>query len=137
MRIHHVIASVLPHYGGPSYSVPALCRALAAAGHEVALHVHEPVGAADLKGVRVYAYDHLPLLPRLGLSRQIPWGLRRAAREADIMHVHGQWMLCNIWPAWAVAGTRCQLVTSPRGMLEPWALQQSPRLKRVMWALCQ
>ena len=37
LRAAHVIAGLDPVYGGPSYSVPRLCEALAAAGAETAL----------------------------------------------------------------------------------------------------
>lgn len=137
MRIHHVVASVLEKYGGPSYSVPALCRALADSGHDVTLHVHEPVGISGSGRFQVHGYHWSPWLRNLGLSRNMLQGLRRAAVQGDIMHVHGQWMLCNVWPSWVVQGTACKLVTSPRGMLTGWALEQSALQKRIMWTALQ
>jgi glycosyltransferase involved in cell wall biosynthesis len=136
LRIHHVIASIQEKYGGPSQSVPALCGALAERGHEVALHVYSPAPIGLTGGYRVRAY-HWAGPRRLGLSRDMPFGLRQAARNGDIMHVHGLWMLPNVLPAWAVRGTRCKLVNSPRGMLEDWALRQSAWAKRAAWLLGQ
>lgn len=137
MRIHHVVASVLPQYGGPSYSVPALCSALAKAGHEVTLHLYEPTGSVSSDGYAIRAYHRFSFLENLGLSRDMAAGLNAAARDGDIMHVHGQWRLCNVWPSWAVRGTTCQLVTSPRGMLDGWAMAQSELKKKIMWTACQ
>ena len=37
LRAAHVVAGLDPVYGGPSYTVPRLCEALAAAGAEVIL----------------------------------------------------------------------------------------------------
>ena len=46
-------------------------------------------------------------------------------------------MLPNIYPASAVKGTRCRLVTSPRGTLSEYALNRSRWLKKAVWALWQ
>jgi glycosyltransferase involved in cell wall biosynthesis len=45
------------------------------------------------------------------------------------MHFHGLWMMPNVYPGWAVRGTNCPLVMSPRGMLDPWALSWKKRRK--------
>ena len=64
LRAAHVIAGLDPVYGGPSYSVPRLCEALAAAGAETAL-----LSVAGEEGGQRDAYrqglSRLPL--RLGL----------------------------------------------------------------------
>lgn len=136
VRIHHVVASIDPKYGGPSYTVPALCRALAELGHEVTLHhCGEPLERSANYEVRGYHWSRL--FPGLGLSRDMPNGLRNAAKAGHVLHVHGQWILPNLLPAWAVKGTACRLVTSPRGMLEGWAMQQSAWKKRIMWRTLQ
>jgi glycosyltransferase involved in cell wall biosynthesis len=59
--------------------------------------------------------------------------LQSAARDTDIFHSHGIWMLPNIYPARAIRGRRCPLVLSPRGMLDPWAFQHHRFRKKIMW----
>jgi glycosyltransferase involved in cell wall biosynthesis len=138
LRIHQVISSVLEVHGGPSVSVTTLCRELAALGHEVTLHSHAPgPSSPPPSSYRLRLYSAARVLPQLGLSREMPAGLRAAARAGEIMHVHGLWMLADVWPAWAVRGSDCQLVAAPRGMLEPWALAQRRWRKRAMWLAYQ
>ena len=137
MRIHHVISSVLPHFGGPSVSVPALCRELAALGHAVTLHSYAPAPAAAPEGYAHHSYPRSRVAPTFGLSLSLPNGLRAAAQSGEIMHFHGMWSLPNLAPAWAVRGTACKLVASPRGMLDDWSLRQHALRKRLMWNALQ
>lgn len=138
MRIHHVVSSILEKYGGPSNSVPALCNALADAGHEVTLHTFAPAPALVGRRfeLRTYRWEQRVAAP-VGLTWDMLPGLRAAARSGEILHVHGLWMLPNILPAAAVLGTHCKLVYAPRGMLDSWSLAQSARRKRWLWRFAQ
>jgi glycosyltransferase involved in cell wall biosynthesis len=137
LRIHQVISSVLEKYGGPSVTVTTLCRELALLGHEVTLHTYAPAPLLIPEGYVLRTYHCSRVVPRIGLSVDMARGLRAAAHNGDIMHMHGLWMLSSVLPAWAIRGTACQLVASPRGMLDPWALGQHPWPKRLMWTTCQ
>jgi glycosyltransferase involved in cell wall biosynthesis len=137
VRVHQVITSVLEKYGGPSYSVPALCRSLQAQGQDVTLHTYAPAPVIDQRNFHLRTYHRAAFASRIGLSWDLPFGLRTAARSGEIMHVHGLWRLSNVLPAVAVRGTGCRLVVAPRGMLDAWSLAQSARVKRVAWALMQ
>ena len=137
MKVIQVVPSVNEEASGPSYSVPALCRSLRARGVEVALHVLEPAAAAALDGGELHAYPVWPFLSKLYISPSMRAGLRQAAARSEIMHNHSLWLMPNLYPAWAVAGTPCRLVTSPRGTLSPWALRRSRWAKRIMWRVWQ
>ncbi|HET6335355.1 MAG TPA: glycosyltransferase [Polyangiales bacterium] len=138
MRIHHVVSSLLATYGGPSQSVPALCEGLAARGNDVVLHTYAPVPTSPVgRGFEVRAYSALPWRRRLGVSWQMAAELRSAAASGEILHVHGLWTLASLLPTAAVLGTHCKLVISPRGMLEPWALEQNAAQKRWVWRFLQ
>jgi glycosyltransferase involved in cell wall biosynthesis len=137
LRIHHVIANALAKHGGPSVVVTALCREQAALGHMVTLHSLAPLPEEPLEGFGARGYSWSPIARRIGVSFDMPGGLRAAAQSGDIMHVHGLWMLPNWWPAWAVRGTGCKLVSSPHGMLETWALERHRWAKRTLWHLAQ
>jgi glycosyltransferase involved in cell wall biosynthesis len=63
--------------------------------------------------------------------------LSQDTREADVLHNNSLWMLPNVYPARAIRGTSCRLVTSPHGTLTSWALRHSYWRKRLMWLLAQ
>jgi glycosyltransferase involved in cell wall biosynthesis len=63
--------------------------------------------------------------------------LRDDARTVQVLHNHGLWTMPNVYPGFAVSGTPCRLVASPRGVLDPWARRQSRFKKAAMWWLGQ
>lgn len=128
MRIHHIVADIHRQDSGPSYSVVRLAEELRKLGHDVHLHTLDPRPERDPE-VLAHFYARRPYLRSLGISPSMRRGLARAAEDADIMHFHGLWMMPNVYPAWAVRRTNCRLVMSPRGMLDPWALQWNRRRK--------
>ena len=139
----HVVAGLAPAHGGPSYSVPRLCEALASADvRTTLLSVAAAGGAASEASDRGYRecssawdYAQTPLLRSLRRSS----GLARALRAggADIIHNHGLWLMPNVEAGWAAARAAAPLVVSPRGMLAPAALAFSRRRKQAFWALLQ
>lgn len=145
LRAAHVIAGLAPVYGGPSYSVPRLCEALAAAGAGTVLLsvVGKDGGQRDVyeHGYRDrrFAWDYacIPVLRRLLSSQGLSKALRNASVTADVIHNHGLWLMPNVRAAWAAAAERKSLVISPCGMLAPVALAFSRLKKRAFWALLQ
>jgi glycosyltransferase involved in cell wall biosynthesis len=59
------------------------------------------------------------------------------APAADVVHVHGLWLMPNVYAGRAASRARRPLVVSPRGMLSPEALRFSRSKKRLFWALLQ
>jgi glycosyltransferase involved in cell wall biosynthesis len=53
------------------------------------------------------------------------------------VHSHGLWHPVNHWAARAARAWGVPLVVHPRGMLEPWALEQKRMKKRIALALFQ
>jgi glycosyltransferase involved in cell wall biosynthesis len=145
LRALHVVAGLYPHHGGPYYSVPRLCRALAAC--DVALTLYSV--AAPGEGARetlVDGYrDHrlawtcarAPILGSLRWSAEFATALGNAAAAADVVHDHGLWLLPNIQAGRAAARANKPLVVSPRGMLDKAALAFSRRKKSIIWHLLQ
>lgn len=135
MKVLHVVPSVETEASGPSYSVPALCHALVGAGHDVHLHVLGSTPVATGTGLAVHVHPWARPLHALGFSAEMRAALRREATTggADIVHTHSLWMMPNVYPAWAVRGTPCRLMTAPRGTLSEWALRRRPLAKRLMW----
>jgi glycosyltransferase involved in cell wall biosynthesis len=145
LRAVHVIAGIAPVYGGPSYSIPRLCEALAAAGVDtMSLSVAEKECVArdtHCRGYRdcrfAWNYAHIPILRGLRSSQGLSRALREAASTADVIHNHGLWLMPNVRAAEAAAAERTPLVISPRGMLAPEALAFSRVKKRAFWQLLQ
>jgi glycosyltransferase involved in cell wall biosynthesis len=145
LRPVHVIAGLDPAHGGPSYSVPRLCEALAAEGTEpVLLSV---AAARDLpcetlqRGFpdRRFAQDlgSVPGLRALRCSAGFSAALKGAVTAADLVHDHGLWLSPNLQAGWAAAAAGKPFVVSTRGMLSSPALAFSRLKKRVIWALLQ
>lgn len=54
-----------------------------------------------------------------------------------LIHDHGIWGSTNVSSWWAARTRSVPYVLSPRGMLEPWALQFKARKKKLAWLLYQ
>lgn len=144
MRILHVVPTYLPavRYGGPIASVHGLCRALAAAGHEVGVCTTSIDGPGDspvphgvpvaLEGVEV-RYFPSPLLRRLCWSPAMGRALPALTRDADVVHLHSIFL----WPTWAAARAARRrgvpYVLSPRGMLEKALVRRRSRRVKSAW----
>jgi glycosyltransferase involved in cell wall biosynthesis len=128
MRILHVVPTYFPaiRYGGPIYTVHALCQSLAAAGHQVHVFTTSVNGSldsdvphsrpVDLAGVQVH-YFRSRWLRRLYYSIDLKGQLDAMAGDFDIVHLHSVFL----FPTWAGARAAIQAdvpyVLSPRGML--------------------
>jgi glycosyltransferase involved in cell wall biosynthesis len=137
MHAIHVVPNIIREASGPSYSVPALCRALADQGIEVELHIVGKPHGDVAPNFKLISHFELPTFPRIIISPGMRRSLRELARHANIMHNHSLWMMPNVYPADAVKNTKCKLMTSPRGTLSEWALNRSRFKKKIMWWLFQ
>ena len=137
MNVQQVVPGFLDEAAGPSYSVSGLCRGLVANGVDVTLHALTATeGISFPFRVQVYPRGWIPCYG-LGHSPKMMSGLRDACVHADIIHNNSLWMFPNIYPGWAVQGTRCKLVTAPRGTLAEWSLRRSYWKKKVIGLLFQ
>ena len=139
MQVVQIVAGLDPSDGGPAYSVPSLAKALAATG---LMPITLAVGARqspDLVNTRLYVqtFRNTPVLSGLRLSSSLKHAVFDHARSADLLHVHGLWLMPNVYAGWAARRVQKPLVVSPRGMVAPAALAFSPRKKAVFWRLLQ
>src|SRR3954451_17240578 len=132
LRVLHVSAYFAPafRYGGPPRSILGLCQALTRAGAAVEVFTTTANGDSPLTAVPGgTTYDgvhvrYFPLAwpPVAWRASGLAASVQAAARNADVMHVHG------LWNATAWAGVRAAraagipYVISPRGMLQPDAM---------------
>ena len=136
--------SYLPatRYGGPIYSVHALCAALARRGHEVHVLTTNingpaispvPIGMPiDIDGVAV-TYFATGIGRRLYRSPGMRAALDRLMPAFDVAHLHSVFL----WPttAAAVAARRAGIpyLLSPRGMLVVDLIRRKSRLLKTAW----
>jgi len=144
MKILHVVPTYYPavRYGGPIYSVHALCRALAAAGHQVHVFTTSVDGpkdsdvphgrAVDLDGVQVH-YFHSRWLRRIYYSGELKGALGPRAGDFDVLHLHSVFL----FPTWAGARSavraRVPYVLSPRGMLDRQLIARRGTATKRIW----
>ena len=123
MRVIQVVPSISAEASGPSYSVPALCQGLCAAGCEVSLQFTGEVPKREFGyPVEAHGFSRWPH-PHLRRSPQMLKALRAACERADIIHNNSLWQCPNVYPAWAKKGTGCKLVMAPRGTMAAWSLR--------------
>ena len=124
MRVLHVISSISRQSGGPARSVQGLVAGLNAAGVEAWLMTIKRGDEPWVDGVTHFVngcmFENV-------LQKHKP----------DIVHLHGLWSLeihrcAEICRRWHVP-----YVVAPRGMLEPWSLQQKWLKKRIARFLYQ
>jgi glycosyltransferase involved in cell wall biosynthesis len=145
VRVVHVVAGIGPADGGPSYTVPRLCRALADAGVRptllsVAPDAAEPAVTCNRgNDQRSFVWDHatIPVLRELRVSSALSSELAKEAIRSDVIHNHGLWLMPNVYAGWAASRARRPLVVAPRGMLGGAALQFSRMKKVLFWQLLQ
>jgi glycosyltransferase involved in cell wall biosynthesis len=142
-RSVHVIAGLDPAHGGPSYTVPRLCRALSAAGAEAKLlSVAGPHGRGipaheDRELCFPWDWSRVPIVRELRLSRGLVHALDEHAPNVEVIHNHGLWLMPNVEAGRAALRAGKTLIVTPRGMLAPAALAFSRTKKRLFWALLQ
>lgn len=124
MKVLLAVKSLLPNYGGPAFSVSRLALALAEAGADVGLW------AADRSAPKT------ALMPANAAVRRLGGSADEALRDfgrPDIVHDNGIWLPHNHRLAALAAAADCPRLVSPRGMLEPWALNHKRLKKRLAW----
>ena len=144
MKLLHVVASYRPavRYGGTIVSVHALCRALAARGHDVEVMTTSVDGPGDslvphglpvdLDGVRVW-YFRSRFLRRIYYAPELAAALASRIHEFDVVHTHAVFL----WPLWAAArqarAAGVPYLMSPRGMLEKSLIARKSRALKSAW----
>ncbi|HEX2781232.1 MAG TPA: glycosyltransferase [Gemmatimonadaceae bacterium] len=137
----HVVPSVAPHHGGPSFAVRALASAQRALGMRVFVATTDDGQPRhgegfDEDGVE-YGYFRRDLpgvwKPSLALRR---W-LRTSASRFDVMHLHSLFCFSTAIGGRAAMHAGVPYVLSPHGALDPWSLRQSAWKKRTYLALAE
>jgi glycosyltransferase involved in cell wall biosynthesis len=143
LRVLHVTPYFAPafRYGGPPRSILGLCQTLGRLGADVEVFTttangENPLPAAPqgvcYDGVRVRYFP----LDWAGIgwhATGLSGALALAARRADLVHVHGLWNATAWSGVRAAQAARIPYVISPRGMLQPDAMNRHRVMKTVAY----
>ncbi len=139
MTILQIVPSYKPAYvyGGPIYSISALCEAQAALGHKVTVfttnangvnNLNVPLGSIQsINNVGVIYFpritgDHTHISPKLWLH------LFNDAKKYDVIHLHSWWSVLMIGCAWILKLKGVKFVFSPRGMFSNYSFNHNTNL---------
>ena len=125
MKVVHIMLSLNPKYGGPTYSVPIQCSGLVKEGVDVTLYTYSESRPweADLlnDGVKIKEYDK----PTSFFRKKFHLALKELLKkddDADIYHYHGVWLPSENWVASAARKKGKKTVINPRGDLETYRI---------------
>ena len=146
MNIIQITSALAPEFGGPVRSIPPLCLELANLGNQVTL-VYLDFGKSfnriELPDHENLSYVGINVKYRFGLRPVLVPGyhsiLMELAAEKDdlIFHDNGIWLPYSGQVLGVARKTGSAVITSTRGMLEPWAMNYGRSRKIVSWHLYQ
>jgi carbamoyltransferase len=127
-RILQISPYYKPHvsFGGPVFSVSALCRALAQNGAEVTVYTigydttQTYPSSKIIDGVKVWYFKSDGGHP-CQVSLQLWRALKHAHQQFDVVHVHTWWNILIFNSIRILKGQGVPVVLSPRGMLSTYS----------------
>jgi len=133
-------------YGGPIYSISALCEAQAALGHQVFVFTTNANGTNNLdvplKTVQYTNKVGVVYFPRITgdhthISPKLWFNLFKDANKYDIVHLHSWWSVLMIGSAWILKLKGVKFVFSPRGMFSSYSFNHNinPIKKGILFDL--
>lgn len=129
--------------GGPPRSVSQLCNALSEDSQRVgiitAMYPNNPLvelnSAICLRVLQGKGHRFFDRLQSTGFGPMLASVV--AEKSVSLVHQHGIWLRSSHEVIHTASKLSLPLVVSPRGMLEPWALNHSKWKKRLAWLLYQ
>ncbi len=146
MKVLHVIPSMSPARGGPSFSVRAVTAGLASLGATVHVATTDDDGASRLpvplevasqeQGVTYWRF------PRQIRFYTVSWPLARwlraHCRDYDVFHIHAVFSYACTVAAWTAREAGLPYIVTPRGILNRWGIHtRRPLLKRLSYHLIE
>jgi glycosyltransferase involved in cell wall biosynthesis len=123
---------------GVGVATDGLAHALHNSGHNVTMHLIEPVHA-EIAGIpyKQITYPPFPIAKKFGYNRSIVSSLQKQCQTADILHANSLWMYINMAPAWVELPPQCKLIVSPHGTLAKPALKRASLFKKILLQMGQ
>lgn len=132
-------------YGGPTKSVAAWARALAAAGLDIDVFTTAANGHSELAiplsrpilrdGIRVTYFPRLHASGNRFFSPLLASACFQHAADYDVLHTVGLWTFPSAVGSWAAYRRHVPCVISTQGALMPWAYNRHALRKRLFMAL--
>lgn len=130
MRIVHYQQHFLGADSGTANAARGWAEALARTGTDVVALFDRSIAARPApRGVEVVGLGH-----SLRGSLRVPRGISRALEGADVLVLHGGWLLGNVLAARACLLQRVPFVVTTHGVYAPEAFERKPTAKRVWTA---
>lgn len=125
MKIIHVVGTLDESAGGPSRSVSHSCQQLAKMGISIDLVARPSKNPVDINE------SHFLKVHYLSKLQLINFGISLSNEDVKIVHLQHVWD-----PYIHIMARICRLkgipyIITPRGMLEPWIMEQNPWKKRL------
>jgi glycosyltransferase involved in cell wall biosynthesis len=131
MKILHITNSIDKSAGGPSRSVPQTCIELAKLGISIELVTQESADMVDIE-----ESSHLTVQYR-SIKELFIYGSRLSAKDVDLIHLQHIWNpYIQVMAFWAFQ-KKIPYIITPRGMLEPWIMDNNPWKKKIALFLYQ
>jgi glycosyltransferase involved in cell wall biosynthesis len=147
VRVLHVSPYFAPahQYGGPPASILGLCKGLQRSGVDVEVVTTTANGRTPLppSSPEGGEYEGVPVryvpaaFPRRFFGAKIRQPLADALQRADVCHIHGVWNVPEWWASHLARAARVPYVVSPRGMLQPQAMQRGRARKALAYSLVE
>lgn len=146
MRVLHVIPSLSPTSGGPSFALPAMAGALTERGVKVTAvatdddgprqHLH---GMTLGESVAMQGWNALYFRKQTEfykISLPMRRWLRRHVREFDAVHIHAVFSFASLAAGRAAAAAGVPYVVRPLGVLNRWGMENRRRLIKLISFRC-
>ena len=144
MKVVLTIGGLGSRFGGPSRTVPALCRALAARGVEIELitlsDVDKPESSERGEAFQItFVRRPAKTFPPLAWRREFCAAVSHALVNSRpvVLYDVGMWLPSNHMVRRIALRASIPRIVSPRGMLSPRALRVSRWKKAMAWRLYQ
>ncbi|MCA1550702.1 glycosyltransferase [Bradyrhizobium sp. BRP19] len=132
MNIVHVIPSLSPLHGGPTFVAMQLSKALASRGHQVSLVTTDRAGVPSLGelsqvSVKVLRETFSPYAYAPEMSKE----LASLIPSADVVHIHGLYLHPTVKAAQLAHKFEVPYIIRPAGALDPYHLGRKALKKAV------
>lgn len=144
VRVLHVIPSLSPSQGGPSFALPAIARALRAEGVGVDVATTDDDGPGrrleaasqpvEREGFRVWHFPKQSEFYKVSLP--LARWLKAHVRDYDLVHIHAVFSFATVAAARAAYAAGVPYLVRPLGVLNRWGMEQRrPWLKALSFRL--
>ena len=136
MRVLHIVASLSPHWGGPTTVIAGLSKGLAQRGVEVTVFAPRTQEAQDKivrpegAEVRLFKQGFLSKI-WTAYSSDMARSLNREISQFDLIHIHEIWHHPLFAACMAAKRASKPYIVTIHGALDPWCLNYKAIRKRI------